>query len=176
MTARQHKTVIGLLCIFFALLLSLSFDGLYHLGIANADVPAAVLDAGAGSGSGSAVIAPAPAPLPAVLVDPASNPAGFINETIAFAKSNWWIGVGLALFGFAELLALLGKDIPLLAWLGRGRVSIVLGGSVAVLGATLQIIVSGGPVQSALFAGFAALMAYAHPAAKDVAAAQLMKA
>jgi len=129
--------------------------------------------AAAGSGSAIAPVAPEP---PQVLVNPTTNPAGYLDQLIGFAKTNWPLAFGLGIYALLELLAALGKNVPALAALGNGRLSLALGGSAAVFGAVLSILVGGGTLQTALFAGIAAIAAYWHPAAPDVAAAKLMKA
>lgn len=108
--------------------------------------------------------------LPAVafagaLVDPATNPGGFLDQLIGFAHTSWPIAVGLGVYGLLELLADLGKEGGKLAWFGTGRVSLVIAGAIGVLGAALNAYLGGGNAQAALVAAVVALAAYWHPKA-----------
>lgn len=100
------------------------------------------------------------------LVDPTSNPIGAFDQLSAFAHQNVWLAIGAGVYFAAELLA----KVPALSKLGDGRITLVLAGVVAVGGAVLQAVIAGGSMQAALFAGVAAVLAYVHPAAADVAA------
>jgi hypothetical protein len=114
-------------------------------------------------GSGSAAL---------VLVDPTSNPAGFLNELVTFAHQNWELAAGAALYGSLRIAAYLGKGVAALAWLGAGRVAIVIAGGSTVLGTGIQSYLSGGSLQAAFVAAVVALGVYYHPAASAVAASQ----
>lgn len=106
------------------------------------------------------------------LVDPATDPSGFVTQLIGFWHTNPFIAVGLGLYALLEMLAAVGKKFPnvaRLAWLGTGRVSLVIAGATATLGAILHAALGGGTTQAALFAGLGAYLAWAHPAAEDVA-------
>lgn len=106
--------------------------------------------------------------LAAGLVDPATDPVGYATQTIDFLKSCWPLGVGLVLYGALELVAWLGEDIPSLAFLNNGRITLVIGGATAVMGALLSSFLSSGDLRGALVAAVVALAAFWHPAAKKV--------
>jgi hypothetical protein len=107
-------------------------------------------------GSGSAAV---------VLVDPTSNPIGAFDQVSAFLHSNVWLGVGVLAYFVLEVLA----KVPALSKLDSGRVTLVIAGAIAVVGSALSAYLAGGSVQSALFAGVAAVLAYVHPKAAEVA-------
>jgi hypothetical protein len=111
----------------------------------------------------------------ATLVDPSADPAGFFDQLLTFGRQNWALGLGFGVYGLLELIAWLGRDVPSLHAIGQGRLTLVVGGSTAVLGALLNALVAGGSMQMALVAAVAALAAWWHPAAPDVAIAKAQR-
>lgn len=102
--------------------------------------------------------------LAGTLIDPTVNPGGFLDQMIGFAHTNVWLAVGLAVFGLAELGSWAGREFPWkwLAWLGKGRATVIVAGVIAVLGAALQAYIGDGNLQGAFVAAFVALSAYWH--------------
>lgn len=133
-----------------------------------ADAPVATLDAGSAAPvvtPDAGAIAPTPAPpLPTTFPDPHADPAGFINTTLAFAKTSWAIFIGLAVFGLLELLVWLFASVPFFAALDKGRTTLALGGAAAVLSAALHAWLGSGSTQAALLAALVAGAAIWHPA------------
>lgn len=132
-----------------------------------ADSVAAVSDAGVSA----AVVTPPAAPV-APPVNPVANPAGYISELAQARASGWGVLLLVVVFGVCELAAASGKDVPALMWLGSGRVSIVIGGGVAVTAAALAALASAGTWTAAGYAAIGAALLYLHPAAVDVAIAK----
>ena len=143
-----------------ALLVSLS---IVYEPTANAD------DAGSGSaiavGSGSSVTVTIAPP-----VNPATDINGYISELQNAKQSGWPLVVLVAVFGLCELLAAAGSKVAALAWLGTGRVSIVIGGVVSISAAMINKLADGGTWVSVLLgAAVPAIALFYHPAAADVA-------
>lgn len=100
--------------------------------------------------------------------DPDSDPGAFFTELAMFWRTCWPVAAALGAYGLLEVAATLGKDVAVLAWLGTGRVSIAISGSVAVLGAGLNAYLGGGTPQAALWAAVVSLASFWHPAAEEV--------
>jgi hypothetical protein len=96
--------------------------------------------------------------------NPAADPGGFLTQLLSFAHTAWSIAVMLGVWGALEIVCLLGRNVPKLAWLDHGRTTLIIGGAISVLGAALDVLLNGGAVQSALIAAVSALLAYWHPA------------
>lgn len=141
----------------------------FHVGIAHADTGSgsAVLDAGVGSNAGSAT-----APTPPVLQDPVANPLGAASQLETLWKSaGWTVALLVGVIFLLELGAWGGKNsgIAWLTWLGKGRVSIVIAGGIAIGLAMFNAIALGGKWSAALGAGVAAMLTYWHQAGTDPA-------
>ena len=122
----------------------------------------------AGIATGPIVLAPP--------VNPVTDPSGYISE-LANAKANGWAALLMVIvFGLCEIAAKAGSTVPALAWLGKGRISIVIGGGIAVGAAAIAALSSSGTWLACGYAAVAAALLYAHPAAKDVAIDQVAKA
>lgn len=147
-------------------LVMLAISGAYHVGVAHAGGQVA---AAAGSGSGSA---PPPAATPPVFHDPTTDPSAFVADIINLWHSGGWAAaLMLLVVGLLEGAAALGKSIPGLAWLGKGRVSLVIGGATGVAAAALNALVGGGQWAAVLTALVAAALAFWHQAGTDPAKA-----
>ncbi len=170
MSTRQHRTILSLLIVAGALLVSLGLCSFKDLGTAHADTPA-MLDAGPGAGSGSAT-----APTTATIKDPSVDPAGYISQLENAKKNGWGVVVLVVVFGLCEIAAAAGKNIAWLAWLGKGRLSIAIGGAAAISMTSINSLAAGGTWMSVGVAALGAVFLYLHPAAKDVAVAQAAKA
>ena len=112
------------------------------------------------------------------LIDPTTDPAGYLDQLLAVVHTNLWLTIGVAAFGAAELAAWFGRTFPkvaALAWFGKGRISIVIGGAIAVLPNTIAAAESPGGLQAALVAFVVAAAAYYHGAAEDVVKAKQAK-
>lgn len=141
---------------------------------------AALVDAGVHDAGAIAVPVDSGVTAGPVAIAPPANPVtdltGYISE-LSNAKANGWGVLLLVLvFGLCELAAKAGSAVPALAWLGKGRISIVLGGGIAVAAASIAALSSSGTWLAAGYAAVAAFLLYAHPAAKDVAIDQVAKA
>lgn len=136
----------------------------------------AIADSGSDAGSGSAVVVTAgsgsgSAATPAIH-DVTVDPASFIADVKdLWHKGGWSVGVMLLVVGALELIAYLGKNNTKLAWLGKGRISVVVGGATGTLVAMLNVLVGGGAWSAALMTGAGALLAIWHPAGTDPAKA-----
>lgn len=117
-----------------------------------------------GSGSAAAVVP--------TVINPVSDPNGFLSELAAFAHTNLWLAIALGAYGVLEIAASAGKNIAALAWLGKGRLTLVIGGGIAVIGAALSAYFGSASVQGALVAAVVAMAAYWHPQATEVAVAK----
>lgn len=102
------------------------------------------------------------------VIDPATNPAGFLDQLLAFAKTSWPIAVALGAYGLLEFATVLGKNVAFFAWLGQGRTTLIIAGAMGVLGAALNAYLGSGTLQAALVAAVVALAAYWHPQATAV--------
>lgn len=102
------------------------------------------------------------------IVDPISNPSGFLDQLIGFAKTSWPLAVALSVYGLLELATIAGKNIAFLAWLGKGRTTLVIAGAMGVIGAALNAYLGSGSLESALVAAVVALAAFWHPQAQAV--------
>ena len=172
LSQRQHRLLIGLLCIIAALLVSLALSRIpRELGMSAAHADTlALLDAGPGSGSGSAA-----ASSPTVH-DPSQDPAGYFSDLKTAKKNGWGLVVLVSVLGLCELLAAAGKKISALAWLGKGRVSIAIGAGAAIATTAIASLADGGSWSAVATAAIGAALLYWHPAAKDVAAQQQAQA
>ena len=132
----------------------------------------AMIDAGSGTSSASsAIVAPTPTPLPATLPDPAEHPDDFIAALKDAKTHGWPLVILYGAVGLLELAAFFGKkkSIAWLAWLGKGRVSVVIGGGIAILTAAIVALAKSGTWSAAFIAmGFAATT-YWHQAGTDPA-------
>lgn len=165
-----HRFALPILSLFAVGLVSLSLAGVHELGMrrAAADVPALAV----GSGSAAAGSA-APVALPAgpVIHDPVTDPGDFISDLKSAKRTGWPLLLLIAAFGLCEILAAAGSKIAALAWLGRGRVSIVVGGATAVIFAAIAAVTGSGSWSAVLGAAVTAGLLYAHPAGTDPAKA-----
>lgn len=162
LSARQHRTVLGLLCLVGALCVSFALSSIpRQLGMSAAHAQTA----GSAIGSGSSTVAPLPSTLP----DPTTDPGSFI-QTLEAAKTHGWPFVFLiGLVGVLELAATLGKKIPALAWLGKGRVSVVIAGATTIGLAGVAVLLHAGTWGAAMVAIGGAGLAYWHQAGTDPA-------
>ena len=114
------------------------------------------------------------------VIDPTQDPSGAWNQLVGFARTNWWLAFAAGAYCLATLLAAAGakfQSVSWLAWLGKGRVAIVLAGAAGTLSAGIDAYLNnGGNLTLALYAFGVALATYWHPAASDVAAARAAKA
>lgn len=175
----------------FLLPLSLAFH-VEPAALAQAAPDAALVEPGAGSsvgvtatpgsatGSGALLgsSAPAPAanpqagpaqPLPTALPNLGDHPLDFIAAVKVFwSQGGWGIGLMVGLLGLLEALALAGVkfNVAWLAWLGKGRISIVLSGATTVLTTAIAAFSSGGWLAFLTSAVGAALGIW-HPAGTD---------
>lgn len=125
---------------------------------------ATVVDAGVGSGSGSSA--------PPVFHNVTSDPIGFIADMKdLWHKGGWSLALMLGVIGALELAVWLGKNNATLAWLGKGRTTIVIGAAAATFAAMLNAMLGGGAWQSALVTGVGAGLAFWHQAGTDPAKA-----
>lgn len=162
-----------LICL-FALVSMTVFSRIgFELGIsAFADTPT---DAGAAadapsssSGSGSATSAQAPTPPAAAAPNLTQDPAGFLAFLKSMLKFGWGAAVLVGVLGLCEALAAL-KNVSTFAWLGKGRVSVVIGAAAAVATTMIAALVAGGAWPAVAIAGGGALLLYWHPAGTDPA-------
>lgn len=144
-----------------SLLIALSLTSFRDFGAAHAD-GSAMLDAGAGSGSAVA------APTPPVLHDPTTDPAGFISQMVElWHNGGWSVALMLGVIGLLELVAWAGKTKPSLAWIGKGRTSIVIGAATATGIAMLNAVLAGGHWSAAFVTGAGAGLTFWHIAGTD---------
>lgn len=119
----------------------------------------------AGSGSavaipdGSILVTPAPTPADA-LHDPLKEPAAAIDDVKAAKSLGWPVLVLAVVTLLARLAGSLGKSIPLLAPLGKGKVALVVGAIAAIGAAGYSAAFGGGSLvtiaTAVLIAGIAA--------------------
>jgi hypothetical protein len=170
LSARQHRVAIALLCIAAALLVSLALSSIpRQLGMSAAHAQGAGSGSAlvvVGSGSGSAI-----APMPSTIHDPTQDPAGFLSDLELAKKHGWGVLVLVGVFGLCELLALGGKNVKALAFLGKGRVSIVIGAAVSIATTSIAALANGGTWLSVLYAAGGSALLFAHPAGTDPAKA-----
>lgn len=107
-------------------------------------------------------------------VDPVADPSGYISELAAAKAQGWGVLLLVGVFGLCEILAAAGKN-GALAWLGKGRISILIGAGVAVSTAAIVALSSSGTWFAAGYAAVGAVLLYLHPAAKDVAIEQVAR-
>lgn len=105
----------------------------------------------------------------APLVDPTTDPLDAWQQVVATFQQHHWIGIAVAAYFALELAV---KKIPSLAKLDDGRITIVLAAVVGIGGAGLEVEIAGGTIQAVVMAVVAAVFAYVHPAAADVAKKQ----
>lgn len=98
-------------------------------------------------------------------VDPTINPTGFLTQLLSFVHTSWAIALMLGAYGVLEVACLLGKDVPALKWLDQGRITLAIAGGISIIGAALNVLLSGGQWQAAFIAAAAAVFAFWHPAA-----------
>lgn len=125
------------------------------------------VDLGSGSGSGSAVAA-TPAP---TVHDVTTDPMAYVGDLAAAKKLGWPALVLVIGVGLCEALAYFGKNVSALAWLGRGRWSLVIGGGLAILLAACNAALAGGAYTAIGSAALFAALAYWHQAGTDPAKA-----
>lgn len=142
---------------------SVSFDAIYHLGVAHAQ-PAAI-DAGVGSAIGSA----APASAPPQLVDPLADPGGFWDELKALKSTGWTALVLLGAYGLLKALAGLAGRFSFLAPLAQGRAAIAWSGAIAVVAAAFAAVVHAGTWAAVGTALITAIFAFVNFHAKPAA-------
>jgi len=158
MTTHLRSIVSTLLLIAAILLFAFMLEQFaFHIGVAHAQV--------AGSGSGSA------ATLPPTLHDPSTDPIASISDLQLAWKMGWPFAVLVGVIFVCEALAWLGKKYnngPLAA-LGKGRVSLVIGGVISVGLAMFNAVAAGGKWSAALLAIPGAVLTYWHIAGTDPA-------
>lgn len=149
--------VVGLLSLYFKGVRDASADPIPGSG------SAAVISAG--SAVGSAASAPT-VTVPSVTADPI---AFFDQVKSLWHGGGWAVALLLGVVGVLELAAWAGgqTNISWLAWLGKGRVSLVIGGGVSVGVAMLGVLLGAGSWTAALAAAAAAALAYWHQAGTD---------
>ena len=114
----------------------------------------AVPAAGSGSGSGSTTLTTTTTASPSgattttvvTMPDPTKDPLGFIAAVKAMWTTSWGVALALAVVGLLELLAWVGakSGISALAWLGTGRVSVIIGAATGVLTTAIAAFATGG--------------------------------
>jgi hypothetical protein len=164
-TDRHRSTFVTIVLITAAAILTAyMLKSVYNIGVAHADITvdagiSAVLDAGAaGSGSGSGV----------AYHDPITHPAEFITDvTRLWHTGGWAVALLLITVGLLEVTAWVGKNLPSLAWLAKGRASIAIGGGLTVAVAALNAAASDGRWAAALSALVAVALAFWHNAGTD---------
>lgn len=143
-----------------------------HLGgcrSAHADTGSAVATAGSGSaivavqpsGSGSAVtVTTTTVVTPADAVhDPVSQPAATFDDVKAAKQVSWPAAVFIVVLIVAKLLGR-AKSVAQLAWLGKGRVAVVVAGAAAVAAAAFNVAIAHGSAVAILSAVVVASAAY----------------
>lgn len=149
------KPLIGIVVAFALAMLAIS--GAYHVGVAHAGEVAATTQPATGS-----------AVTPPVFHDPSTDAAAFVSDVANLWHSGGWAAaLMLLVVGLLELTASLGKNVPTLAWLGKGRISLVIGGATSVGVAALAALVAGGQWVAVLTAAVAAALAIWHQAGTD---------
>lgn len=78
--------------------------------------------------------------------DPTKDPLGFYETLKVMWHTSWGVAIAVAVVGLLELLAWLGtrQSISWLAWLGVGRVSIVIGAASGILTTAIAAFATGG--------------------------------
>lgn len=142
-----------------------------------------------GSGSGSSVTVPTtgsgsaatPAPVgsagsaaapTSAIHNPAADPVAYISDLQEAKKVGWPLFILVGVFGLCELLAAAGSKIAWMAWLGKGRISVVIAG-LCTLTTSMIAAIAGGAAWTAVLLGAAvpAIALFAHPAGTDPAKA-----
>lgn len=169
MTTRTHRSVLAVLALASALLLSFALGSLYDVGRAQADNVAladagatAITDAGAGSGSGSATPADK-------LHDPVAEPMAAFDDVVAMKKIGWPLALLGALIMLARGVQSAAKRWPTvkaLAWLGTGVRAFVIAGVITVSTASFNALATGGTWFAVAMAAFGAFLALLAPAPK----------
>jgi hypothetical protein len=144
--------------------------------VADAGAVAALPDAGAvvGSGSSGSVSSGGTtgpdAGLGSGVADPATDLGTFLGQVKDAQSHCWGLEVLVLLVGAAEALSFLGKSagIAALAFLGKGRVSIVLGAAGAVGTVAVAAYLKSASWSAAIVAAGGALLLYVHPAATGI--------
>ncbi len=122
-------------------------------------------DAGVPAGSAEVVAAgsdaaPAPAKPADKLHDPAAAPSAAWDDLKAARKDGWAIAVFAALVMLSKLASRLGKNVKLLAALGKGKVAVVVGAVGALATACYNAAATGGAWSAMIMAGAAAVFGY----------------
>lgn len=101
-----------------------------------------------------------PAPTPAdKLHDPISEPAATLDD-VKQAKRQGWAVLAFAIGVIASRLLGRAKSIKWLAWLGKGRTAVVVGGFAAIVTAGYNAVAEGGSPFAGLMAGAIAFAAW----------------
>lgn len=164
-------------------LLALVIGAVIMLGVievGRADTPAPLRLAQVAEGSGSAVTIPpfeAPKDAPATetstakpsdtIHDPTTEPGASWDDVKAAKKTGWAAAIFVVLLMLARLAGK-AKSTPWLAWLGRGRTAVLVGGVGAVAAGCYDAAVGGGSWVAIMTAAGIAFAAYwnSHPAEK----------
>jgi len=160
--------------LFLALLFALGIAGIavgftapvYAQGVA-------LVDAGVDAGAASSTATSSPT---TYAIDPLVNPTGYLTQLEAARKAGWPLAILVGVFGLVEVLAAVGKKaadknatgkIAKLAWLGRGRMSVVIGAAVAISAAAIHSLATGATWIAVASAAIGSVLFYLAPAGID---------
>jgi hypothetical protein len=148
-------------------------------GSGSAAVTPTVISQGSGSGvvvtttdtvSGSGATTKTTIALPP---DPIAHPLDFAMALKDAWSKSWGLAIGFLVYALVEVLAWAGKkqDNAKLAWLGKGRISIVIGAAAATMPTFLAAITGAGAWGAFITAIVTSVAAFWHPAGTDPAKA-----
>jgi hypothetical protein len=152
-----HRISTLLISLFAALAVTFGAAWLgYQSARGDAGVAEHMVEASALPDAGSAS-APAPADK---LHDPASSPKAAWDDLRAAKKDGWAIAAFAALVMLCKLASRVGKKFKWLAFLGKGKVAIVVGAAGALATACYNAAAEGGAWSAMLMAGAVAVAGY----------------
>lgn len=165
MIKRLSQALASFVLMFVLMTVAVSFG---HATVSSADsgAPVIAVDAGVAPDAASSPATPAP-----TVHDPMTDPSGYISELEAAKKSGWPLFVLVGVYGLCELLAAGGKTGGKLAWLGKGRISVVIGGAAALATSAINALAAGGTWMAVGAAALFSLLLYVHTAGTDPAKA-----
>lgn len=109
-----------------------------------------------GSGSGSD-----PAPLPSDSLDNPLSAPGPAFDDLKAAKKIGWAALAFAIVTMGAMAAgTVGRNIPWLSWLNRGRAAVIVGGVFATGAAGYNAAVEGGSIMAMIMAVMLGAAAY----------------
>lgn len=125
---------------------------IFDATLAHAQAADAGIDAGSALGSAAAVAPTAPP-----LHDPTQNPMAFLSDVEALKKYGWAAVVTAIAIGLLELAQWAGKSITALAFLSKGRTTVLLGGALGIGTAALAALLGAGSWAAVALAAMTAL-------------------